>query len=90
METNTIKKLVINHKQSLSESHEFKPSETDFDFESGQDSTVLVRERLRGSKLGCGFQKRKGVLLEKTNNTTTFLTQQQQRRQNQQSCRSGI
>ena len=71
VEPNTIKKLVINRDKFISENPEFPLTETDF--ESGQDSTILVRERARGSKLEGSFKKRKGVLLEQSNHTITFL-----------------
>ena len=48
-EPNTVKKVVINNRQSISESSEVGLTESDF--EPGQDSTILVRERSRGSEL---------------------------------------
>ena len=57
IEQNTIKRLVINNRRSISESPEVKL--TELDFESGHDFTILVRERTRGSKLQGPFQKRK-------------------------------
>ena len=50
---------------------ELKLDETDF--ESGQDSSILVRERSRGTKLDRAFKKREGVLLEQSNHRITFL-----------------
>ena len=71
-EPNTIKSLVTNHPRSISEHPEF--SLTEEDFESGQDSTILVRERTKGSKLEGAYKKRRGVLLEQSNHSITFLT----------------
>ena len=70
-EPNTIKRLVINRDQCISDTSEFKLTETDF--ESGQDSAILVRERTRGSRLEGAFKKTKGTLLEETKHTVTFL-----------------
>ena len=44
------------------------------DFELGQDSTILFRERARGSKLERAYQRRKGTLLSESEHTITFLT----------------
>ena len=55
-EPNTMKKLVINRGQFISEPADFKLTETHFEF--GQDSTVLVRELTRGSKLEGAYQKK--------------------------------
>ena len=66
-----MKRLVINNRQSISEPQEVKLTESDI--ESGQDSTILVRGRIRGSKLQGAFQKRKGILLEQSDHTITFL-----------------
>ena len=46
---------------------------TETDFESGQDSAILVRERTQGTKLEGAYKKRKGTLLEQSNHTITFL-----------------
>ena len=70
-EANTIKRLVTNHPRSNSEHPEF--SLTEKDFESGQDSTILVRKRTKGSKLVGAYRKGKGILLEQSNHTITFL-----------------
>ena len=43
------------------------------DFESGQDSSILIRKRTRGSKLKSAFQKRKGILVDQTDHTIKFL-----------------
>ena len=68
---NTIKRLVINRDQFISEPTDFKLTETDF--ESRQDSFIRVRERTRGGKLEGAYKKRKGILLEQTDHTITFL-----------------
>ena len=70
-EPNTIKRLVINKRQFISETPEVEL--TGEDFESGQDSSIMVRERTRGSKLEGAFKKRKGTLIEDSNHTITFL-----------------
>ena len=70
-ETNTIKKLLISRSTTISDPAEVKLSTSDF--ESGQDSTILVRERARGSKLESAYKKRKGKLLEQSEHTITFL-----------------
>ena len=70
-ELNTIKRIITNKPKCISEKPEFPL--TDDDFESRQDSTILVRERSRGSKLEGNYQKRKGVLLKQSNHTITFL-----------------
>ena len=61
-EPNTIKKLVVNLFKSISDHPTVDLKDTDF--ESGQDSTILVRERKRGTRLEGAYKKRKGVLLE--------------------------
>ena len=70
-EPNTIKKLKTEPFRCISEPSTVKLSDTDF--ESGQDSTILVRERTRGTKLEGAYKKRRGTLLEQTNHTITFL-----------------
>ena len=70
-EPNTIKRLVINRDQFISEPAHFKLTETDFD--SGQDSTILVRERTRRRILEGASKKRKGILLYKTDHAVSFL-----------------
>ena len=61
----------MNRDKFISEPADFKLTETDF--ESKQDSTVLVRERTRGSKLEGADKKRKGALLEQTYHAISFL-----------------
>ena len=56
----------------FSDTSDIKLTETDF--ESGQDSAILVRERTRGSKLEGAYKKKKGTLLEETEHTVTFLS----------------
>ena len=71
IEPNTIKKLIIFQKQPISETAQVKLTTSDFD--SGQNSTILVRERVRGSKLERAYKKRKGVLMDQSQHTITFL-----------------
>ena len=70
-EPNTVKRLVKNQGNTISGSQDFKLKETDF--ESGQDSTILVRERVRGSQLEGAYKKRKGTLLSQSEHSITFL-----------------
>ena len=43
------------------------------DFEEVIDSTILVREKARGSKWEPAFSKKRGRVLEETEHTITFL-----------------
>ena len=43
------------------------------DFSEEADSTILVRERVRGTKLEGAFKKVKGNIVNETENTLTFL-----------------
>ena len=43
------------------------------DIESGQDSTILVRERTRGTKLEAAYAKKRGSILKQSEHTVTFL-----------------
>ena len=70
-EPNTIKRIFTNPDRTISDNPAFPLHEGDF--ESGQDSTILVRERSRGTKMEGAYQKRKGVLMEQSNHTITFL-----------------
>ena len=70
-EPNTIKILIINKGLSILENQDVKL--TEMDFESGQDSAILVRERVRGSTLECAYKKKKGSLLTQSENTISFL-----------------
>ena len=69
---NTITELVTNPTQVVlaAESRVHLPLS---DIESGQDSTILVRERTRNTKLGAFFAKRKGKILDSTPHTISFL-----------------
>ena len=69
-EPNTSKKLAINPFRYNLEPQAMKLDKTDF--ESGQDSTILVREQSRRTKLEGALKKRKGVLLELSNHAFTF------------------
>ena len=69
---NTIKKLLINRSTTISDPVEVKLSTSDF--ESVQDSRILVRERVKGSKLESVYKKRKGKLPDQSEHTITFLT----------------
>ena len=71
IDPNTVKKLVTSRESPISESSEVKLSPSDF--ESGQDSTIFVRERVRGTKLESAYKKRKGTLLDQSQHTITFL-----------------
>ena len=70
-EPNTIKRVLTNTDKPISETQAFVLRKEDF--ESGQDSSVLMRRRSRGTKLEAAYKKRKGVLLENSNHTITFL-----------------
>ena len=72
IEPKTIKKLVTSRELPILESSEelkLSPS----DFELGQDSTIFVRERVRGTKLENAYKKRKGTILDQSQHTITFL-----------------
>ena len=71
IDPNTVKKLETSRESPISESSEVKLSPSDF--ESGQDSTIFVRERVRGTKLESAYKKRKGTLLDQSQHTITFL-----------------
>ena len=70
-EPTTIEKLLINRSSPVSDSKKVKLSSSDF--ESGQYSTILVRERVRGGKLESAYKMRKGKLLDQSEHTITFL-----------------
>ena len=70
-ESNTITRILTNTDHSFSEQPELDINNDDF--ESGQDSTIIIRERARGTKLEGNYKKRKGVLLKNSNQTITFL-----------------
>ena len=69
VQTNIVSELVNNEKGVLEQDP--KVSFEKFDFEKEVDSTILVRERARGSKLESAFQKRR--ILDETELTLTFL-----------------
>ena len=69
-EPNTIKRISTYTSWLISEA----PAFGEEGFESGQDSTIIVRERARGAKLEGAYKKRKGDLLEQSNHKIlTFL-----------------
>ena len=70
-ESNTITRILTNTDHSFSEQPELDINNDDF--ESGQNSTIIIRERARGTKLEGNYKKRKGVLLKNSNQTITFL-----------------
>ena len=71
LELNTIKRIVTNKSQFNSENPEVEL--TGEDFETGQDSTFMVRERKRRSKFEGAFKKRKETIIELGNHIITFL-----------------
>ena len=70
-EPNTMQRIITNYKQVFSDNQEVNINNDDF--ESGQDSAIVVRERARGTKLEGLYKKRKGVQLENSKHTITFL-----------------
>ena len=69
---NTVKSNLVSKLLAISEQDpnlEFEQS----DFQDDLDSTVLVRERARGSKLQGCFDKRAGRKFKETTNTVTML-----------------
>ena len=73
-EPNTVKSNVIGKFKDVSERDpnlEFEPS----DFQEGLDSTVLVRERARGSKLESLFDKKTTKVIKESAHTITVLPQ---------------
>ena len=62
---------MTNPQRSILEHPEFNLIEEDF--ESGQDSTILVHERTKGSKLEGHAKRKEEALLEQSNDTITFL-----------------
>ena len=73
-EPHTIKKLVVNSFRKISDQPQPVIQLSDTDFKSGQDSTIMVGEQTRGTKLEGSYKRRKAVLLEQSNHTITFLT----------------
>ena len=70
-EANTIKRKITNSDRTIPYNPAFPLDKGDF--ESGQDSAILVRERSGGTKLEGAYQKRKGVLMEQSNHIITFV-----------------
>ena len=70
-EPNTIKGVLTNTDKPISETPAIELSNENF--ESGQDSTIPMRERSRGAQLERAYKKRKGVLLVNSNHTILFL-----------------
>ena len=60
IETITIETLITNRKQPISDPPEVKLLTLDFD--SGQNSAIIVRERVRGSKIDCAYKTCKAKL----------------------------
>ena len=69
---------VKNNATEISE-QESKVNFSTSDFEEEIDSTILVRERTRGSKLEPTFTKKRGRILEETDLTISFLPQGKKR-----------
>ena len=61
-EPNTMERIITKTDRTISDNPAFPLDEGEF--VSGQDSTILVRERSRDTKLEGAYQKRKGVLME--------------------------
>ena len=71
-EPNTVKSNAVSKFLDISEqdnSLELSPT----DFQDDLESTVLVRERSRGSKLEGAFERKTGSVLEETEHTIAFL-----------------
>ena len=73
-EPNTVKSNIVTElvNKDVSE-QDSKVSFEKSDCEEEVDSTILVRERARGSKLESAFQKKRGRILDETDHTLTFL-----------------
>ena len=70
-EPNTIKRNMVQKlKNVLAEDPQLKFDKADF--EDDLDSTIMVRERTRGSKLEGDFQKKKGRITGETSTTISF------------------
>ena len=63
----------MNREKSTSGPQDFKLMKKEKDFESRPESTILIRERVRGSKFEGAYQKRKGTLLSQAEHTITIL-----------------
>ena len=69
---NTVKSNVVERIKNVSETEPkvtFSPS----DFEEEIDSTILVRERTKGSKLEGQYKRKAGKVIKETEHTITFL-----------------
>ena len=73
VKSNIVSELVENSKGVLEQDSKVTFSTSDFEEEI--DSTILVRERTRGSKLEPTFTKKRGRILEETDHTISFLPQ---------------
>ena len=73
VKSNIVSELVENSKGVLEQ--DSKVTFATSDFEEEIDSTILVRERTRGSKLEPTFTKKRGRILEETDHTISFLPQ---------------
>ena len=72
LQPNTIKgNLVEKLKIVLVEDQQLKFSQSDF--EDDLDSTIMVRERTKGTTLEETFQKRRGKIMGETSTTVSFL-----------------
>ena len=71
-EPNTVKKNIINKIKNVSE-NDPKVEFTQSDFEEEVDSTILVRERTKGSKLEGQYKRKIGKVIEESAHTITFL-----------------
>ena len=71
VKSNIVSELLANPKGVLEQ--ESKVNFSTSDFEEEIDSTVLVRERTRGSKLEPTFTKKRGRIPEESDHTISFL-----------------
>ena len=71
-EPNTVKSNIINKIKNVSE-NDPKVEFTQSDFEEEVDSTILVRERTKGSKLKGQYKRKTGKVIKESAHTITFL-----------------
>ena len=71
-EPNTVKSNIINKIKNVSE-NDPKVEFTQSDFEEEVDSTILVRERTKGSKLEGQYKRKTGKVIKESAHTITFL-----------------
>ena len=71
-EPNTVKSNIINKIKNVSE-NDPKVEFTQSDFEEEVDSTILVRERTKGSKLEGQYKRKIGKVIKESAHTITFL-----------------